>query len=94
MAVENTIQDSVLSFLNSIPGCVAENVSGNANQSGRSDINGCYKGKCFKIELKSRDTGYKPTKKQLLYLKKWKYAGAIAAVCYSLDEVKEVLGIE
>ena len=94
MAAEGTIQDSVLSFLNSIPGCIAENVSGNANQSGRADINGCYKGRCFKIELKSRDTGYKPTKKQLLYLKKWKSAGAIAAVCYSLDEVKEVLGIE
>lgn len=91
---ENSIQDSVLDFLNSMPECIAENVSGNASQSGRADINGCYKGRCFKIELKSKDTGYQPSKKQLLYLKRWKAAGAIVAVCYSLEEVKEVLGIE
>lgn len=94
MAVESTLQDAVLSFLNSVPECIAENVSGNASQSGRADVNGCYKGRCFKIELKSKETGYKPTKKQLLYLRRWRACGAIAAVCYSLEEVKEVLGIE
>ena len=94
MAIESTIQSRVLEYLNSIPECIAENVSGNARQSGRADINGCYKGRAFKIELKSKDTGYKPSKKQMLYLKKWKAAGAIVAVCYSLKEVKEVIGIE
>lgn len=92
--LESSIQDKVLDYLNSLPDCVAENVSGNARQSGRADINGCYRGKCFKIELKSRDTGYKPSKKQLRYLQRWRNAGAIAGVCYSLDEVKELLGIE
>lgn len=91
---ESSIQSSVLQYLNSIPGCVAENVSGNARQRGRADINGCYKGKCFKIELKSEDTGYKPSKQQELYLKKWKAAGAIVGICYSLEDVKEVLGID
>lgn len=91
---EGTIQTSVLEYLNSLPNCIAENVSGNAKQSGRADINGCYNGKCFKLELKSKDTGYQPTKQQKLYLEKWRRAGAIVGICYSIKDVKEVLGIE
>lgn len=91
---ENSIQESVLEYLNSLPQCMAENVSGNARQRGRSDVNGCYKGKCFKIELKSKDTGYKTSKQQELYLKRWELAGAIVGVCYSIQDVKELLDIE
>lgn len=91
---ETALQSKVLRYLNSIPGCIAENVSGNARQRGRADINGCYKGRCFKIELKSKDTGYQPTEQQKLYLKRWKAAGAIVGSCYSLEDVKEVLGID
>lgn len=94
MGLESSLQSSVLEYLNSLPHCVAENVSGNARQRGRADINGCYKGRCFKIELKSRDTGYQPTKQQLLYLKRWEKAGALVGVCYSIEDVKEILGIE
>ena len=92
--VESTLQSKILQYLNSLPDCIAENVSGNAKQSGRADINGCYKGHCFKIELKSPDTGYKATKQQLLYLRRWKRAGALVGVCESIEDVKEVLGIE
>lgn len=89
---ENSLQTRALKYLNSLPNCIAENVSGNSNQSGRADINGCISGRAFKIELKDPKTGYKPSKKQLRYLDKWrKKAGALAAVCYSLDEVKELL---
>lgn len=91
---EGSVQSSVLEYLNSLPQCMAENVSGNARQRGRADINGCYKGRCFKIELKDKETGYKPTKQQILYLERWKRAGAIVGICYSLEDVKEVLGIE
>lgn len=88
---EGTLQSRVLKYLNSLPECIAENVSGNASQSGRSDINACYKGKCIKIELKDSESGYQPTKQQLLYLDKWNAAGAITAVCYSLDDVKNFM---
>lgn len=91
---EGSIQSTVLEYLNALPQCIAENVSGNVRQRGRADINGCYKGKCFKIELKDKETGYKPTKQQLLYLERWKRAGAVVGVCYSLEDVKGVLGIE
>ena len=88
---EGTLQSKILKYLNSRPDCIAENVSGNANQSGRADINACYKGKCLKLELKDPETGYKPSKKQLLYLKKWAAAGAITKVIYSLEEVEKLL---
>lgn len=88
---ESSIQSSILKYLNSLPDCIAENVSGNAEQSGRSDINACYKGICLKIELKDPKTGYKPTKQQLLYLKKWELAGAVVGVCYSKKDVKKLL---
>ena len=88
---EPRLQTKVLQYLNSLPKCIAENVSGNANQSGRSDINGCYEGHCLKIELKDPTTGYQPSKKQLLYLKKWKRAGAITGIAYSVEDVKNLL---
>ena len=88
---ESRLQTKVLKYLNSLPECVAENVSGNASQSGRADINACYKGHCIKIELKDPNTGYRPTQQQLLYLDRWHAAGAIIAVCYSVKEVKELL---
>lgn len=92
--LESALQTKVLNYLNSLHGCIAENVSGNASQSGRPDINGCLYGRCFRIELKSPDTGYKPSKKQLFNLKKWEKAGAITGVCRSLEEVKALLGLE
>lgn len=88
---EGTLQSKILKYLNSRPGCVAENVSGNANQSGRADINACYKGKCLKLELKDPKTGYKPSKQQLLYLEKWAAAGAITAIIHSQYEVECLL---
>lgn len=88
---ENSLQTKIIEYLNSLPDCIAENVSGNAAQSGRADINACYKGCCLKIELKDPETGYKPSAQQLLYLKKWEKAGAIVGVCYSVENVKELL---
>lgn len=88
---EGGIQSKVLEYLNSLPKCMAENVSGNARQSGRADINACYKGVCLKLELKDPETGYQPTQQQLLYLKRWQKAGAVTAVCYSLNDVKKIV---
>ena len=54
MGLESSFQNSVLNYLNSIPRCKAENVSGNASQSGRPDINGCFHGRMFKLKAKAR----------------------------------------
>jgi hypothetical protein len=62
---------------------------GNAFQFGRPDINGCWRGRCFRIEVKSPDHGNKPSKAQKLNLKRWERAGALSFTAYSLKEVKE-----
>lgn len=87
---ESSLQSQVLSYLNSLPSCIAENVSGNSSQSGRADINGCFRGRAFRIELKITDNGNKPTKKQLFELLRWQTAGAIVMVAYTLKDVKTI----
>lgn len=90
MGFESNFQATVLKYLNSLPGCKAENVSGNANQSGRPDINGCYKGRMFKIELKTHDNNYQASKKQKLELRKWRNVGCAVGVVYSMEFLKQV----
>lgn len=94
MGRESNFQSDVLNYLNSLPGCVAENVSGNSHQSGRPDINGCYRGRMFKIELKTVDNKYQASKKQKLNLRRWKRSGAITGVVYNLNFLKEIFQME
>lgn len=51
---------------------------------GRPDIEGCYKGRYFALEVKA--PGGKPTALQLAALEEIKAAGGIAAVVYSIEE--------
>lgn len=92
MGLEKNFQSEVLKYLNSLPDCRAENVSGNAKQSGRPDINGCYHGRMFKIELKVTDNKNSASKKQNYELQRWYKAGAAVGVIYSMDTLKDMLG--
>lgn len=94
MSLENSIQTNILDYLNGLSGCIAENESGNAGQKGRADITACYKGRCYKIEVKSEETGYKATKIQRLKLKRWARAGAYCLIVYSVDDVKAFINSE
>lgn len=91
MAKESSIQTRIIKWINEQPECIAENVSGNAKQSGRADINACICGKTMKIEVKRPDSSYGTTKKQEIYLRKWEKAGAICLSVKTLDEVKQVI---
>lgn len=94
MPTETTVQSSIIKYLNSLPKGIAENISGYAQQSGRSDINACVCGRTFKIEVKTIDTSYGKkgaTKKQLHYLEQWGNSGAFSCVVYSVEDVKKVL---
>lgn len=96
MASESSIQSSILEYINKLPKSTAENVSGNAQQSGRADINACIEGRTFKIEVKTEDTAYGrkgATTKQRLYLEKWARAGAFSCVVYNLDDVKFAIAL-
>lgn len=90
MGREGSLQSSALAYLNSLPGCKAENVSGNAKQSGRPDITGCFHGRMFKLELKSPDNRYQASKKQRLELQKWWGKGCVVGVIYSMKALKHV----
>lgn len=94
MGLENNFQSSVLSYLNKLPDCRAENVSGNASQSGRPDINGCFQGRMFKLELKTSDHRYKASKKQQLELRRWKNAGCVVGVIYSMKMVYRLFSLD
>lgn len=94
MGIESTFQDQALTYLNSLPGCRAENVSGNASQSGRPDINGCFRGRMFKLELKTPDHKNKASKKQRLELRRWKNAGCAVGVIYSMETLKLLFSLD
>lgn len=87
MAFEKSITNSVLKYLNSIEGCVAEKVAGTSSSSGKADINGCIRGRSFRIEMKSPEHGNKASTKQEVNLLRWKKAGSVCLICYSLQEV-------
>lgn len=88
---ETPIVNKILKKLNSITGCTAEKVHGNAFQSGRPDINGCFYGYSFRMEAKSADTGYKATKIQLEDLARWERCGAVTGVVKSVDDALNLL---
>lgn len=94
MARETGFQSQVLKYLNDLPGCKAENVSGDATQSGRPDITGCYKGRAFKFELKQPDNKYKASLKQNTELRRWKNVGCVVGVIYSMEALKQLFEVD
>jgi len=92
MPLESSIVNGILKYLNhEVKDCIAEKVMGNAYQSSRADINMCWDGQLYRIEVKTPDNSNKPTKAQEANLKKWAKAGAICVAVWSLDEVKNII---
>lgn len=92
MPLESSIVNNILKYLNNeVEDCIAEKVMGNAFQRDRADINMCWEGQLYRIEVKTPDNGNKPTKAQEINLKKWAKAGAICVAVWSLDEVKNII---
>lgn len=90
MPLEKSIQARILKWINSLEGGIAENVMGNAFQFGRPDINACFLGRSIRIEVKTPDHGNKPSKAQEIDIKKWRRAGCLAFVAYSLEDVQKI----
>lgn len=92
---EDSVVASILRFLNGLQSCKAEKRQGTANQRSRPDIVGCISGRFFALEVKRGDEEATPG--QMNELRQWAAAGAMAAVVYSVNDVKEVFdhfGIE
>lgn len=92
MPLESAIVKDILEYLNEeVSQCIAEKVHGSMYQSGRCDINGCWRGRNFRIEVKSPDYGKKPTKAQKMDMKLWTKAGALCFGTNNLEDVKRVI---
>ena len=86
---ETALKNKVLEYLNSLPGCKAIKIHGNAyTEAGTPDIAGCINGRAFWIELK--EPGKTPTLIQRKRISEWLAAGAISG-WQPLEEVKELL---
>ena len=59
-------------------------------EAGTPDLIGCYKGRCFALEVK-RDAKHKATVLQVRRLSEWSTAGALAGVVWSVEMAKEVV---
>lgn len=87
---ESSIVTSILKYLNSLPDCKAEKTHGGQyGNSGKPDVTGCYNGRRLEFEVKR--LGNAATDLQKVTLKEWQRAGAVVAVVYSKDEVKEIM---
>lgn len=67
----------------------ARKVHGNAATIGEPDIDGCVRGRAVKLELKQ--PGEQPTKLQMVKLRRWQAAGALAGWATTMVEVDELL---
>lgn len=94
MPLESSITSSILKYLNALPYCMAEKIAGGSFQKGKPDIYGCWRGRMFKIEVKTPDHGNKPTPLQARHLKEWAKVGCVCFTAYSLKEVKERINEE
>jgi Holliday junction resolvase len=63
--------------------------SGYGGSAGIPDIFGCIHGRFIAIELKVKPN--KPTELQIYNIEQIKNAGGIAHVCYSLEDIEEVI---
>ena len=89
---EVAMNKKVAEFISSLPGGLARKRYAGTGQRGQPDVTGCLGGR--RIELEGKVYPNKPTKIQMVWLKRWAKAGALAGWYYDLDDVKEFLKSE
>ena len=91
--LEASVVKSILKWLNDQPGCHAVKTRGDNRQAGWPDIIGSWQGRFFAFEVK-RPGSNRVTALQQATLAKWQGAKGIVGVVHSVDEVKQLLGVE
>jgi hypothetical protein len=90
MTSERAIVRAILTYLNSLPGCLArKRWGGGMGVAGDPDIDACIRGRCLQLEVKR--PGEKPTPLQMKRLADWQRAGALVGVVSNVGEVREIL---
>ena len=87
--LEKTITKTIIRYLNGLPACYARKIHGSRYTAGFPDIICVREGVCLWIEVKR--PGNKPTELQLLELERWREAGALTIVAYSVEDVKDIM---
>jgi len=87
--LEKTITNNIIRYLNSLPACYARKVHSSRYASGFPDVICVREGIAIFIEVKR--PGNRPTPLQLSELERWREAGAITLVAYSVDDVKDIM---
>lgn len=86
---EQRIVSAILTYLNGLPHCHAKKTHGGPLSAGEPDILACLKGRMLQLEVKA--PWGEATTRQLLALRDWARAGAVSAVVYSVEDVKQLL---
>jgi hypothetical protein len=90
MTAERAIVKAILTYLNSLPGCLArKRWGGGMGVAGDPDIDACIRGRSLQLEVKR--PGGKPTALQAKRLHEWRAAGAVSVVVTSLEETQDLL---
>jgi hypothetical protein len=90
MTTERAIVKAILSYLNSLSGCLArKRWGGGMGVAGDPDIDACIRGRSVQLEVKR--PGEKPTALQEKRIEEWTQAGAIAGVVHSVADVRNLL---
>lgn len=93
MTSERAIVRAILSYLNSLPGCVArKRWGGGMGVAGEPDIDACLQGRSLQLEVKR--PGERPTLLQEKRLAEWRAAGALTGAVTSVADVKALLAAE
>ncbi|HOQ47727.1 MAG TPA: hypothetical protein PLA43_10675 [Bryobacteraceae bacterium] len=90
MTTERSIVKAILTYLNSLPCCLArKRWGGGMGVAGDPDIDACIRGRSVQLEVKR--PGERPTPLQLKRIEEWRRAGAVVAVVSSVADVKSLL---
>lgn len=87
--LEKTITNNIVRYLNTLPACYARKIHGSRYAAGFPDIICVREGLAIWIEVKR--PGNVATKLQEIELEKWRTAGSLAIVAYSLEDVKKIM---
>lgn len=80
----------VLNWLKMQPETYARKVhTGPMGEGGHPDIDGCQRGRAFKIEMKQ--PGHRPTPRQMAKLRSWRESGALVGWATDVDEVQAIM---
>lgn len=90
MPRESSIVRAVLRYLNGLDDCVARKLHGDSfSVTGDPDIYGCYRGRCFQLEVKQEGGRLSPAQKYRL--DEWRDAGAFCSAIRSVADAKALI---